>query len=136
VIRLANKFDNKIILDALLKIQRAGHNRSKTPDRWSFSHVEKQMAHIYAGMGFALVSDDGSGALVAVKVPQFWIPNSFILHEVLWFADSKRVSLALLKEYIRIGKEMPDILEIHLTSYQDADFSRYGAVRCGHRWVI
>lgn len=138
MIRLANKFDNEQIKELLKEFHRKhGNALSLHIDKWSGTFVDEQLAKIYAGLGFVLIADDGF--LCAIKAPCFWIPKLWILQESMLFSTSKKTSVKLIKQYIKIGNEMKEkgeIVEFYISNFSDADLSKFGAIKIANDWVI
>jgi hypothetical protein len=140
MVRFANKFDFTTIHDLLRHFCRL-HKFAILKDEatWSESYVNKQLSMVLAGAGFILISEDGSGFLVALKAPCFFIENTYSLHEIIWHATNDKTSLKLFKRYIEIGEEMKktgEIKEAHFSCFSESDFSRYGATKLQNTWKI
>ena len=140
MIRFANKFDFPTIHELLRHFCRL-HQFAILKDEatWSESHVDKQLSMILAGLGFILIAEDGSGFLVAMKAPCFFIENAFSLHEIIWHSKNDKTSLKLFKRFIEIGNEMKksgEIKEAHFSCFTDSDFTRYGATKLQNTWKI
>lgn len=138
MIRLANKFDNERIKELLIEFHRKhGNALTLHIDKWSGSFVDAQLTKIYAGLGFVLIADDGF--LCAVKIPCFWIPNLFVMQELMLFSTNKKTSVKLMKRYIEIGNEMKtknEIVEFYISNFSNADLSKFGAIKVANDWVI
>jgi hypothetical protein len=138
MIRIANKFDNEQIKELLKDFHREhGNALSHHIDKWSGNYVDKQLAKIYAGLGFVLIADDGF--LCAIKAPCFWIPNLWVLQELMWYSKSKKTSVKLIKRYIEIGNAMKqddEIVEFYIANFSDADLSKFGAKKVSNDWVM
>ena len=138
MIRFANKFDNEQIKEFLKEFHRQhGNALSLHIHKWSGTFVDEQLAKIYAGIGFVLIADDGF--LCALRGPCFWIPNLWIMQEIMWYAKSKKTSVALIKKYIEIGNEMKkkgEIVQFYISNYSDADLSKLGATKLCNDWVV
>jgi len=94
---------------------------------------------VLAGIGFILIAEDGSGFLVAMKAPCFFIEDAYSLHEIIWHSKNDKTSLKLFKRFIEIGnqmKESGEIKEAHFSCFTDSDFSRYGATKLQNTWKI
>lgn len=140
MIRFANKFDFSImyeILEHFCKTHR--FEILKDEAKWNKDYVFKQLSMILAGAGFILIAENGSGFLVAMKAPCFFIEDAFSLHEIIWHAKNDKTSLKLFKKFIEIGNEMKktgEIKEAHFSCFTDSDFSRYGATKLQNTWKI
>lgn len=140
MIRYGNKFDFPVIHDLLRHFCRL-HKFAILKDEatWSEEYVNKQLSMVLAGAGFILIAEDGSGFLVALKAPCFFIENAFSLHEIIWHATNDKTSLKLFKKFIEIGNEMKatgEIKEAHFSCFTDSDFTRYGATKLQNTWKI
>ena len=140
MIRQASKFDNDYIVDLLIEYQNIyNHAQGLDREQWSREFAHDKLNKLHAGAGFVLIDNDLNGVLCAVKSPSFWAKNTFILQEALWYARNKKTALKLLKEYIKIGKDLIKgglISELHFSSNGDADFSKLGAKQESTHWVI
>lgn len=140
MIRFANKLDFPVMYDLLehfCKIHR--FEILKDEAKWSRDHVFKQLSMILAGAGFILIAEDGSGFLVAMKAPCFFIEDAYSLHEIIWHSKNDKTSLKLFKRFIEIGNQMKksgEIKEAHFSCFTDSDFSRYGATKLQNTWKI
>jgi len=140
MIRYANKFDFPAICD-LLRHFCHQHKFAILKDEatWSPEYVQKQLSMVLAGAGFILIAEDGSGFMVALKAPCFFIENAFSLHEIIWHATNDKTALKLFKRFIEIGtamKENGEIKEAHFSCFSESDFSRYGATKLQNTWKI
>jgi hypothetical protein len=112
---------------------------ANNPMVWSKTYVENVLNHLYAGHGFVLVDNDVTGILVAFKSPAFWSDKIYQLQETMLHGKSKFVIARLIKEYIRIAKNMINKGEINqaiMASYEDLGFERYGMVKLELHWEI
>jgi hypothetical protein len=140
MIRYGNKFDFPTIHNLLrhfCKIHQFEILKDKTT--WSEEYVNKQLSMALAGAGFILIAEDGSGFLLALKAPCFFIEGAFSLHEIIWHSTNDKTSVKLLKRFIEIGDEMKDsgeIKEAHFSCFSNADFRRYGATKLQNTWKI
>lgn len=140
MIRYANKFDNEaikaILIDFALTIE---NGFSMDSEKWDLKHIEMQLTRIYAGLGFVLIDEKQTGILVAVKAPSFWFPDQYALYEMMWHSLDRKVAVELLDAYIAIGREKiakEEIVEVHFSSFTDADYSRKGARKFHTDWVM
>ena len=140
MIRFANKFDFPVMYDLLehfCKLHR--FEILKDEAKWSKDYVFKQLSMVLAGVGFILIAEDGSGFLVAMKAPCFFIEGAYYLHEIIWHSKNDKTSLKLFKRFIEIGNEMKksgEIKEAHFSCFTDSDFTRYGATKLQNTWKI
>ena len=140
MVRQANKFDLETICDLLqdycVKHPNDSYKDSKT---WNREFAKKQLIPILAGAGFILIDENNKGLLIAAKVSSFWIPNVFILQELVWYGLSKRISMELLNKFLEIGDEMKDkgeVADVCFTCINEVKFERLGLKKAGHNWVI
>ena len=140
MIRFANKYDNNKIIE-LMKDFAIKSNNSTTynPLVWSKTYIEQILVTLYAGHGFVLVDDKITGFLVAYKSQSFWNKDVYQLQEVMLHGQTKIVIARLIKEYIKIGKDMTDKHEINqavMSSYPHVDLSKFGLKLLEHHWEI
>lgn len=140
MIRFANKYDNDKIIELLKDFAIKSNNpMTNNPMHWSRTYIEQILATIYAGRGFVLIDDEQTGILVAVKNECFWLKGIFQLQEVMLTGSNKFVIYKLIKEYIKIAKEMlrkKQIDQAVMSSYEDLRFERYGMVKLEQHWEI
>jgi hypothetical protein len=140
MIRLANKHDLQDIIKLLKDFAATSDNAmTNFPLMWSKTYIEGVLASVLAGKGFILIDDDKNGLLVAVRNPCFWIENVYQLQEVMLHSKSKITMYRLIKEYVRIAREMLQRGEIHqavMSSYKDDKFERIGLKKLEVHWSI
>jgi hypothetical protein len=140
MIRFANKYDNDKIIELLKDYMIKTKNpMANNPMAWSKTYVENILSHLYAGHGFVLVDDKVTGILVAFKSPAFWSNKIFQLQETMLHGKSKIVIARLIKEYIRIAKDMINKHEINqaiMPSYPHVNLSKFGLTLLEHQWEI
>jgi hypothetical protein len=140
LIRFANKYDNNKIIELLKDFAIKSNNpMTNNPLAWSKTYVEQILATLYAGQGFILIDDKQTDILVAVKTECFWLKEIYQLQEVMLTANNKFVVARLIKEYIKIAKEMlvkKEINQAVMSSYNDLKFERYGMVKLEIHWDI
>lgn len=140
MIRFANKYDNDKIIELLKDFAIKSNNPlTNNPLAWSKTYIEQILATLYAGHGFVLIDDNQTDILVAARVESFWLKNIWQLQEVMLTGNNKFVIARLIKEYIRIAKDMINKGEINqaiMASYEDLGFERYGMVKLELHWEI
>jgi hypothetical protein len=140
LIRLANKYDNDKIIELLKDFAIKSDNpMTNNPLVWSRTYIEQILANLYAGHGFVLIDNEQTGILVAVKSPCFWLQDTYQLQEVMLTGTNKFVIARLIKEYIKIAKEMlrkNQIQQAIMASYKDLGFERYGMIKLEQHWEI
>jgi hypothetical protein len=140
LIRFANKYDNNKIIELLKDFAIKSNNPlTNNPLAWSKTYIEQILATLYAGHGFVLIDDNQTDILVAARVESFWLKNIWQLQEVMLTGNNKFVIARLIKEYIRIAKDMLNKGEINqaiMASYEDLGFERYGMVKLELHWEI
>jgi len=140
LIRLANRYDNDKIIELLKDFAIKSNNPlTNNPLAWSKTYIEQILATLYAGHGFVLIDDNQTDILVAARVESFWLKNIWQLQEVMLTGNNKFVIARLIKEYIRIAKDMINKGEINqaiMASYEDLGFERYGMVKLELHWEI
>jgi hypothetical protein len=140
MIRFANKYDNDKIIELLKDFAIKSDNPlTKNPLSWSKTYVESILNYLYAGRGFVLIDNKQTGILVAVKNQCFWNEHIYQLQEVMLHGQTNIVIARLIKEYIRLGKEMIDKHEINqavISSYSHVDLSKFGLKLLEHHWDI
>jgi hypothetical protein len=140
LIRFANKYDNNKIIELLKDFAIKSNNPlTNNPLAWSKTYIEQILNNLYAGCGFVLIDDEQTDILVAVKAECFWLKNIYQLQEVMLTANNKFVVYRLIREYIKISKEMLTKKEINqavMSSYDDLKFERYGMIKLEQHWEI
>jgi hypothetical protein len=112
---------------------------ANNPMLWSKTYVENVLNTLYAGHGFVLVDNEITGILVAVKSPAFWSDKIYQLQETMLHGKTKIIIARLIKEYIRIAKEMISKHEINqavMSSYPSIDLSKFNLKLLEHHWEI
>ena len=112
---------------------------TNNPLVWSKTYIEQILANLYAGHGFVLIDNEQTGILVAVKSPCFWLQDTYQLQEVMLCGSNKIIIARLIKEYIKIAKEMlskNQIQQAIMASYEDLGFERYGMIKLEQHWEI
>jgi hypothetical protein len=140
LIRFANKYDNDKIIELLKDFAIKSDNPlTKNPLSWSRTYVETILSALYAGRGFVLIDNEQTGILVAVKSQCFWNENIYQLQETMLTGKTNIVIARLIKEYIKIAKDMIDKHEINqavMSSYIGVDLSKFGLKLLEHHWEI
>jgi hypothetical protein len=140
MIRFANKYDNDKIIDLLKDFMINTKNpMANNPMLWSKSYVEAILNNLYAGRGFVLVDDKVTGILVAFKAPAFWSDKIYQLQETMLHGYNKFVIARLIKEYIKIGKDMinkHEVNQVVMSSYPHVDLSKFNLKLLEHHWEI
>ena len=109
------------------------------PFNWSKTYTDQLLATLYAGRGFVLTDEKQTGILVAAKFQSFWRQDKIQLQEIMLHSDNKFVIVRLIKEYIKIAKEMLNTGEINqaiMASYEDLGFERFGMIKLEQHWEI
>ena len=112
---------------------------TNNPMLWSKTHIEETLLQIVSGKGFILIDEKNRGLLIAMKIPVFWIPKMFQLHELMLRSDNKITTIKLIKEYIRCGKDMLDfgsVVQITMPTIDDVDLSKIGMKKLNSTWVM
>jgi len=140
MIRNANKFDipsiEQLAKDFCEEYKCSVYENKKN---WNPDYLKNQILCVLAGAGIALISENYDGVFIALKTPSFWIPHTYTLQEMIWYGKNKKVTLALLKEYLKIGKEMKqsgEIKEVYFSSYSESNFKKYGAKKLCNHWIL
>jgi len=140
LIRQANKYDIDKILELLKDFAIKTESQLKgNPLDWSKTYVMQLITNIIAGQGFILIDDEQTGILIAYKNHCFWNDKSIQLQEVMLHGYNKFVIARLIKEYIKIAKELLRKREINqatMSSYDDLKFERYGMKKLEYIWEI
>ena len=77
--------------------------------------------------------------MIAARTPCFWLKDIYQLQEVMLHGKNKLVIVRLIKEYVKIAKEMLEKKAINqavMSSYTDLKFERYGMVKLEIHWEI
>ena len=140
MIRQANKYDIDKIIELLKDFAIKTDSQLKgSPLDWSKTYVMQLITNIIAGQGFILIDDKQTGILIAFKNHCFWNDKSIQLQEVMLHGYNKFVIARLIKEYIKIAKELLNKREINqatMSSYNDLKFERYGMHKLEYIWEI
>lgn len=140
MIRYANKYDNNKIIDLIKDFAiKTDNPLSKNPLSWSKNYVESILNSLYAGQGFVLIDDECTGILVAVKAQSFWNQSVYQLQETMLHGKTNIVIARLIKEYLKIAKDMINKNQINqavMSSYPDIDLSKFGLKLLEHHWEI
>jgi len=140
LIRYANKYDIDKIIEFLKDFAIKTESQLKgNPLDWSKTYVMQLITNIIAGQGFILIDDEQTGILIAYKNHCFWNDKSIQLQEVMLHGTNKFVIARLIKEYIKIAKELLKKREINqatMSSYDDLKFERYGMQKLEYTWEI
>jgi len=140
LIRFANKYDNDKIIELLKDFAIKSNNPlTNNPLVWSKTYIEQILVTLYAGRGFVLIDDKQTGILVAAKTQCFWLKDIYQLQEVMLTGNNKFVIYKLIKEYIKIAKELlrkKEINQATMSSYDDLKFERYGMQKLEYTWEI
>jgi hypothetical protein len=140
LIRQANKYDIDKIIELLKDFAIKTDSQLKgSPLDWSKTYVMQLITNIIAGQGFILIDDEQTGILIAFKNHCFWNNKSIQLQEVMLHGYNKFVIARLIKEYIKIAKELLNKKEINqatMSSYNDLKFERYGMNKLEYTWEI
>ena len=140
MIRYANKYDIDKIIELLKDFAIKTDSQLKgNPLDWSKTYVMQLITNIMAGQGFILIDDEQTGILIAFKNHCFWNDKSIQLQEVMLHGLNKFVIARLIKEYIKIAKELlrkKEINQATMSSYDDLKFERYGMKKLEYTWEI
>jgi hypothetical protein len=140
LIRYANKYDNNKIIDLIKDFAiKTDNPLSKNPLSWSKNYVESILNSLYAGQGFVLIDDECTGILVAVKAQSFWNQSVYQLQETMLHGKTNIVVARLIKEYLKIAKDMINKNQINqavMSSYPNIDLSKFGLKLLEHHWEI
>jgi hypothetical protein len=140
LIRKANKYDIDKIIELLKDFAIKTDSQLKgNPLDWSKTYVMQLITNIISGQGFILIDDEQTGILIAYKNHCFWNDKSIQLQEVMLHGYNKFVIARLIKEYIKIAKELlikKEINQATMSSYDDLKFERYGMQKLEHIWEI
>lgn len=140
MVRFANKYDNDKIIELLKEFAIKSDNPlTNNPIEWSKTYIETILSNLYAGLGFVLIDEDQTGILVAIKNPCFWLKNIYQLQEVMLTGKTNIVVARLIKEYIKISKDMIKKGEINqavMSSYPGIDLSKFDLKLLEHHWEI
>jgi hypothetical protein len=140
LIRYANKYDKDKIIELLKEFAiKTKSPLTGNPLSWSKTYVESILNTIFAGHGFILIDEEQTGFLVAVKTQCFWNGEIIQLQETMLHARSDILTARLIKEYIKIAKEMLGKNEIQhavMASYVGVDLSKFGLKQLEIKWEI
>lgn len=140
MIRFANKYDNDKIIELLKDFAIKSNNPlTNNPLSWSKTYIEQILATLYAGRGFILIDNEQTGILIAAKTECFWLKDIYQLQEVMLTGNNKFVIYRLIREYIKISKDMlrkKQINQAVMSSYEDIALERYGLIKLEQHWEI
>jgi len=140
MIRFANKYDNEKIIELIKEFAiKIDTPLASNPLTWSKTHCESILTMLYAGLGFVLIDDEQTGILVAVKSKYFWNNNIIQLQEVLLTGKTNIIIARLIKEYIKVSKNMLNKGEINqavMASFVGVNLSKFGLKQLEHKWEI
>lgn len=140
MIRYANKYDIDKIIELLKEFAiQTKSSLAKNPLTWSKTYVMQVITNILAGQGFILIDEKQTGILVAIKTPTLWNNQSYQLQEVLLYGKTNIIVARLIKEYIKISKQMLNNNEINqavIGSYMDINLSKFGLTQLQIHWEI
>ena len=140
MIRFANKYDIQDIIKLLKDFAITSDNAmTGQPLLWSKTYIEGVLASVLAGKGFVLIDDKKSGILVAVRNPCFWIGDVYQLQEVALYSENKILMYRMIKEYVKIAREMikrGEIVQAVMSSYKDDGFEQIGLKKLEVHWSI
>ena len=140
MIRLANRYDNDKIIELIKDFAiKTDSPLSSNPLSWSKNYVESILNTIHAGHGFILIDEEQTGILVAIKTECFWNKHIIQLQETMLHGYNKLVIFRLIKEYIKVAKQMINQGEIHqaiMASYMGIDLSKLGLKQLEIKWEI
>lgn len=135
--RYATLFDTEFVIDCLKQFAIESHHAmAHDPMLWSRQHIENILAQIHAGRGFVLIED--GGILVAIRGSSFWVKDWVQLQEVALFGNNI-TKARLIKEYVKISKEMIAKGEIHeavMASNLDVNLERCGMIQFEKHWRV
>lgn len=140
MIRFANKYDNDKIIELIKGFAiELDTPLASNPLTWSRTHCESILTMLYAGLGFVLIDDEQTGILVAVKSKYFWNNNIIQLQEVMLTGKTNIVIARLIKEYIKVAKDMLNKGEVNqavIASFVGVDLSKFGLKQLESKWEI
>lgn len=140
MIRYANKYDIDKILELLKEFAiQTKSSLAKNPLTWSKTYVTQVISNILAGQGFILIDEKQTGILIAIKTATLWNEKSLQLQEVLLYGKTNIIVARLIKEYIKISKQMLNNNEINqavIASYIGIDLSKLGLTQLQTHWEI
>ena len=140
MIRFANKYDNDKIIELIKGFAiELDTSLASNPLTWSRTYCESILTMLYAGLGFVLIDDEQTGILVAVKSKYFWNNNIIQLQEVMLTGKTNIVIARLIKEYIKVAKDMLNKGEVNqavIASFVGVDLSKFGLKQLESKWEI
>lgn len=145
-IRLANKFDLPYFLHIAKCVQEMSFiPLGKTVDENHFNILFNTILH---GGGIALIaeSDEPIGIAVGVINENLWVPNMYVLTQILYFVDEEyrhtKAGYKLLQAYNDESKKLLDSKRIELSvihaaePLHDVDFGRFGYKMSEKIWQL
>lgn len=137
-IRLANKFDIPYFIETVRKVQAKEFAKEFHEIDLDEDYLNSLFVTVISGGGVALIaeSEETIGIAFAVITPNVWSPETFFLHNILFYVEPDwhhtRVGYKLIKEYNKQGsmlKQENRIKEFTMTAAEplfDVDFDRFG----------
>lgn len=140
MIRFANKYDNDKIIELIKEFaSKIKTPLASNPLSWSKTHCENILTMLYAGLGFVLIDDEQTGILIAVKSKYIWNNNIIQLQEIMLTGKTNIVIARLIKEYIKVSKDMLNKGEINqsvISSFVGVNLSKFGLTQLESKWEI
>lgn len=140
MIRFANKYDIDKIIEMLKEFaSNVNSPLASNPLTWSKNHVMQLITTILAGQGFILIDDEQTGMLIGMKCKYLWNPNIIQLQEIMLTGKTNIIIARLIKEYIKVSKEMlikGEINQAVMTSFVNVDLSKFGLNQMEIHWEI
>jgi len=146
-IRLANKFDEPIIVE-MLKHFRSATPISKMNDCDNRSYISELINHILVGRGVILLAEKNDkvvGMMIGYISKTIWDPLMLVMNELtFWVEPEYRGTSAgykLLKTYSDYAKKLKDEGRIEMYTMSkmvnspDIDYGRFGYQKVEENWV-
>lgn len=145
MIRLANKWDTESLVSMLAKYKAVSplelHKQS------TLDTARKMLSHIFAGRGFAYVSEDSTGIhgmILGLKNPNIWDENAYAMHEIAYWVNPENrggtAGYKLIKAYVDHCNRLKEQGDIDyftiskMSSSPDLDYSRFGFRKLEEMW--
>ena len=147
-IRTADRWDTPELIELLR------HYRSATPWRRlaqcdNEAYIQTVLAHIFAGMGRVFVAEHEDtivGMLIAIKNPNIWDPDLYLLDELAYWVEPEhrgsRAGYQLIRAYQKYAEELKTSGSIEaytiskMSTSPDLNYGRLGFEKLEEKWSI
>jgi hypothetical protein len=143
MIRQANKFDKKEVIEMMLKGRKEVDiniiNDMDNQEWW-----EQIFDSILAGRGFILLAE-GKGLIMGVKTPSLWCGKTILLCSLAWYVQPEfrhtSIGHKLFSSFMKVGKELKQagtISQIVVGKMHNSptlNYDRRGFIKMEETWI-